>query len=187
MPQKKLVRAIGIDDGHFRSRIDSTTLLVGVIMRGNSLVEGIISTSVKVDGLDSTEKILSLIEKTKFKEQIRAVFLSGVNFAGFNIADIKKITKKLKVPVIVVFRREPRMQKIFKALQRFKDKKKRIKLFKNAGQIHYSGKIFFQCTCSKKEALELIKCFTSTSKLPEPIRIAHLIASGITLGESTKP
>jgi len=35
-----------------------------------------------------------------------------------------------------------------------------------------------------RDVEKIIKCFSVHSDLPEPIRTAHLIASGVTLGES---
>jgi len=185
---KKNIRAIGIDDGFFNPNKSTSTIIVGVIMRSNNLVEGILTKKIKVDSLDSTKKIIELIKKSRFKDQIKCVFLSGLNFAGFNIVDIQLLYKKLNIPIIVILRKKPRFNKIEKALNSFKDKKKRLSLIKKAGNIYSNKLIFFQFIgCTERQALNLIKNFTFISKLPEPVRLAHLIASGITLGQSTKP
>ena len=185
---KALARVIGIDDGFFKPRTKMKTYIVGVVFRVDNRIEGIISEKIKVDALDSTEKIISMISKSKFKPQIKVVLLGGVNFAGFNIIDAEKLYKKLRIPIIIVFRKKPRMEKIRNALKSFKDFDKRIALIKKAGEIHRANNFFFQCHgIEQKEAQVILKKCSYHSNLPEPIRLAHLIASGITLGESTRP
>ena len=184
---KEQFRVLGIDDGHFEPRKGST-ILVGVLFRVDNRIEGIASTKVKVDSLDSTSKIISMIKNGKYHSQIACIILGGVNFAGFNIADIQKINYELNIPVIVVSRRKPRMEKIKKALLNFKDSKKRLKLIENAGKIHKFENIHFQTAgISLKQAQVILKKCSHHSNLPEPVRLAHLIASGVTLGESTRP
>jgi len=70
-----------------------------------------------------------------------------------------------------------------------------IKMIENAGQVHEvqvtnhtlskPKKIFFQCSgISVEEAQELIQLTSINGIVPEPIRISHLIGSGLFFGES---
>ncbi len=190
MPEqvKKNARAIGIDDGSFIPESKGSTLLVGVLLRADNRLEGVMSTSIKVDSLDSTEKVLKMLKKSRFTSQASFILLDGVNFAGFNFIDLQALHSELGIPVIAVLRGKPSLEKISLALQRFKDKKKRLALIESAGAIHRAEKIFFQCKgISPSKARSAISRFTLHSNLPEPVRLAHLIASGLTLGESTTP
>ncbi|MCX8190081.1 MAG: DUF99 family protein [Candidatus Diapherotrites archaeon] len=187
---EKNIRAIGIDDGFFKQKQTRSTRIVAVLMRVDSRIEGILFSDAAVDGLDSTQKIVEMLSsnRRKFIGQAKAIFLSGINFAGFNIVDTNELYSVLKVPIIVVFRKRPRMQKIAGALKHFNDFEIRAQLIKNAGRIYKAEKIFFQCKGIKpKEASTLIKLFSLHSNLPEPVRIAHLVASASTLGRSTSP
>ncbi|MEM4598284.1 MAG: DUF99 family protein [Candidatus Diapherotrites archaeon] len=187
---EKNIRAIGIDDGFFKPRQSGNTKIVAVLMRADSRIEGILFSDVTVDGLDSTQRIIEMLcsNRPKFIGQAKAIFLSGVNFAGFNIVDIDGLYSVLKTPIIVVFRKKPRMQKIREALKCFTDSSKRMGLIKKAGRIYRTDKIFFQCKGIKpKHAKAFIKIFSLHSNLPEPVRVAHLIASASTLGRSTSP
>lgn len=185
---QKILTAIGFDDGFFVPRKSRKTILVGVVFRSNNQLDGIVSDSISVDGFNSSEKIISLTKNSRFKENISVIFLDGINFAGFNIADVEKLHKKLRIPIIIVFRKKPRMKKIHKAISKLTFSKKRALLLKKAGEIHSSARIHFQCIgISAEEAEKVIKKFSYYSNLPEPIRLAHLIASGITRGESTAP
>ncbi len=185
---KKKARAIGIDDGSFVPKKPGKALIVGVLLRADGRIEGILSTSVKVDGLDSTQKITRMLKKSRFCEQASFVFLDGINFAGFNFIDIKKLNAEIKVPVIAVMRKKPLLQKIKRALSRFNDKEKRFSLIEKAGSVHKAPALYFQCSgLNADNARKAIKLFSLHSNLPEPVRLAHLIASGVSLGESTNP
>ena len=61
----------------------------------------------------------------------------------------------------------------------------KIKLLEKAGSVVPVGKIYVQLTgISIERAKEILKISCTRSNIPEAVRIAHLIASGITYGES---
>jgi len=187
---KKNIRAIGVDDGYFKPRTIGRTKIVAVLQRVDGRIEGILCSDVEIDGFDSTSQIVKMLKdnQEKFLGQAEVIFLGGVNFAGFNIADVKTLHAELALPIIIVFRKMPRMKKIFKALEKFPDASKRKELLKNAGRIYKADRICFQCVGLRPyEARGLIKRFSIHSNLPEPVRIAHIVASAVTLGRSTAP
>lgn len=185
---KPFARTIAFDDGFFRPQKKGKALLVGVLSRLDNRIEGIVSTTINVDGFDSTKKILKLIKETRFGEQAQFILLSGLNFAGFNMVDATQLFKKTKKPVIIIFRKKPNMKKFFLAIKKTKRAMKRWQLVLNAGKICKSNNIHFQAIgICKRDAAQLIKRLCVNSNLPEPIRLAHLIASGLSLGESTRP
>ncbi len=185
---KPFLRVLGIDDGFFKPKTKTQTLLIGVIYRFGHTVEGILSSKIKVDGFDSAKKIIEMAKKTKFSSQVSFVLLSGINFAGFNIADVKKIFEETKIPIIIVFRRKPKIEKFANALKNVSCFKRRWALIEQAGEIHSFKKIFFQFYgCREQDAKTVLQKTILHSNMPEPVRLAHLIASGVTIGESTRP
>lgn len=185
---KPLMRTIAFDDGFFKPRKKGNALLVGILSRLDNRIEGILSTTITVDGFDSTKKILKLVRQTRFGEQAQFILLSGLNFAGFNTVDVQLLFRKTKKPVLIIFRKKPDMKKFFLAIKKTKCAMKRWQLVLNAGRIYSAGKIYFQAAgMPEKSAAQIIKRLCVNSNLPEPIRIAHLVASGISLGESTRP
>ena len=181
---KKEIRVIGIDDSPFNKFKDRKVLVVGVVMRGGSWIDGILSTKVAVDGNDSTKRIAETINKCKFKPQLQCIFLDGIAVAGFNVIDVKELNKKDKLPVIVVIRKNPDIAKIKKTLIKIK-KKNKIKLLEKAGKVIHLNDIFVQLIgIDLEHAKKVLKVVCTRSLLPEPIRLAHLIASGVVLGES---
>jgi uncharacterized protein len=182
---KKEIRVIGIDDSPFNKFKKGKVLVVGTIYRGGLYLDGVLSTKVKVDGDDATKKIIEMINKCKFKPQLQCIFLDGIAVAGFNIIDVKELSKKTKLPVIVIIRRKPNIENIKKTLIRI-NKKNKIKLIEKAGSVIPIGEIYVQITGTGVEnAKEILKIVCTRSLIPEPIRIAHLIAAGITKGESS--
>ncbi|MDP3765370.1 MAG: DUF99 family protein [Nanoarchaeota archaeon] len=181
---KKEIRVVGIDDAPFDKFNDSKVLVVGVVMRGGSWIDGILSAKVNVDGNDSTKKIIEMINKCKFKPQLQCIFLDGIAVGGFNVIDVKELSKKTSLPVIVVIRRMPDIATIKKILIKIK-KQQKIKLIEKAGDVVKIDNIYAQLTgIDFENARKVLKVTCTRSLIPEPIRLAHLIASGVTVGES---
>jgi len=185
---KGLLRVLAVDDGYFKPGKKGKALLVGVLSRVDGRIEGIVSTKLEVDGLDSSKQIAKMIKKSKFSSQVNFLILDGVNFAGFNIVDMPFLHKELGIPIISIIRKRPRMEKIEAALSNFEDGKKRLALIASAGKIHKAGNIFFQFAGSDRKTVKTVLVKTTKyGNLPEPLRLAHLIASGVSIGESTRP
>lgn len=181
---KKEIRVIGIDDSPFNKFKDKRVLIVGVVMRGGLFVDGILSTKAYVDGSNGTDKIIKMINKCKFKPQLQCIFLNGIAVAGFNVIDVQKLNKKTKIPVVVVIRTNPDIEKIKNTLIKIKQKNK-IKLIEKAGEVIRIDYIFVQLTgIDLGKAKKILKIVCTRSLIPEPLRLAHIIAAGIVVGES---
>ena len=181
---KKEIRVLGIDDGPFDKFNDKEVIVIGTVYRGGSFIDGVLSTKVTVDGDDSTEKLVEMINNCKFRPQLQAIILDGIAVGGFNVIDVSNLNKKTGIPVIVVMRDYPDFKKIEKALTKLNHEEK-IKLLKKAGKVYQLGEIFVQAIgLSLKQVEEIIDITCTHSLVPEPLRVAHLIASGVVDGES---
>ena len=185
---KNEIRILGIDDAPFTEKQEEC-FVVAVVFRGGSFMDGLLSCKVKVDGDDSTTKLTELINKSKHKDQLKVIMLDGIALAGFNVVDINELSKKTRLPVIAVMRYFPDLEDIEKALQRVKNGEKKFELIRKAGKIYEveirGKKIFIQpAGISAEEASRIVKLSSTRSLQPEPLRVAHLIASGIVKGES---
>ena len=100
----------------------------------------------------------------------------------------KKIFEKTGIPIIVIMRKFPNFEKIKKALLRFDDHEKRWNSILDAGKvfkIENKEPIYIQINgIDFVDAKEIVSLSTTRSAIPEPIRVAHLIASGVETGES---
>ncbi len=185
---KTKIRALGIDDAPFKFT-DKYVLIVGNIVRAPNYLEGIISTHVEVDGIDATKKIYDMINDSRFGEQVKVIFTDGTAVAGFNMLDLRVLFEKTGIPVISVSRDKPDIKAIKNALMKHFDRwEPRLEVL-NKGEIHEVKTehlpIYIQCEgIDLDEAKRFLKLFTIRGRLPEPIRISHIVASGIVRGES---
>lgn len=181
---KNQVRVIGIDDGPFVKGEKGEVIVIGTIYRGGDFMDGLISCYVKQDGDDATEKITDMINKCKFKPQLQAIFVDGIAVAGFNIIDIKKLSKETELPVINIIRNYPDYDKFFKAMEKA-GKEKYKKTIKELDKPVKIKDVHVQyVNISLEEVKEFLRITCTRSHVPEPIRVAHLIASGVVDGES---
>lgn len=186
---KQEIRILGVDDAPFTPHTSDPVMVVGTVFRAGKWFDGVLRTFVQVDGDDATEKIISMVNGSRQKEQLGIIMLDGVTFGGFNVANIPRICRKTGIPVIVVMRKQPNFERIKKALQHFKNWEDRWKSILEAGEIHRVDKegepVYIQiCGMELEDAVEVVKLSSTRSAIPEPIRAAHLIAAGVTTGES---
>ncbi len=186
---KREIRVLGIDDAPFEFGRDENCLIVGVITRGREYMDGVLSCRIKVDGMDATQKFAEMISYSRFRDQIRAVFLDGISYAGFNMVDIEELNRMTGIPIVVVIRKLPNKEEFLEAMKRLNDWKARAKCIETAGEVEElktgKGRIYFQFHgCSKRKAEELIRKSIKRSAVPECLRMAHIIARGIVTGES---
>ena len=185
---KPEIRILGIDDAPFPSHTKNKVMLIGTVFRGGTWLDGVLRTYITGDGEDSTEKIILMVNKTRHKDQIGVIMLDGITFGGFNLANIKEIFEKTGVPVIVIMRKFPNFEKIKRALIRFDDHQRRWNSILDAGKvfkIEDEESIYIQIKgIDLEDAKEIVALSTTRSAIPEPIRVAHLIASGVETGES---
>jgi endonuclease V-like protein UPF0215 family len=184
------MRIVGIDDSPLVSK---DVLIVGAVLRGGSWLDGLLSTHIEKDGTDATERLASMITESRNYGQLRVAMLNGVTFGGFNVADIADLHRRTQMPVIAVTRRLPDLGSIRRALENLPEPELRYQAIHNAGEISEvrtrwrGGPVYFQCKgIEKEDAARLIVETALHSRLPEPVRVAHIIATGIVLGESSR-
>ena len=185
---KSEIRVIGIDDSPFEFN-DKESDIIGVVMRGGEYIECVLKNSVEIDGTDATSACVEMIKKTRHKMQLKVILLDGIALGGFNVVDIEELYDSTKIPVITVTRDVPDFEKIENALKKhFKDWENRLKLIRKRELYEVKtphNPIFIKCVgVTLAQAKEIIKISTIRGVIPEPIRVAHLIASGIKRGES---
>jgi len=184
---KPEIRVLGIDDGGFVPRTKGTVDVVGVVYRGGYWFEGVMRAEITIDGLDATEKIAAMIESSPYYRELRIVVLDGVTFAGFNVVDISKLSRRVELPVISVARKKPDLEEIRSALKNLPDFEIRWRAMENAGKIFEvetrkgENPVYMHIAGILREDAEKIMKKTSTrSLIPEALRVAHIIASGLT-------
>jgi endonuclease V-like protein UPF0215 family len=185
---KHQIRLLGIDDAPFTFH-DKYTPVIGVVMRGGEYLECVLHRTVAIDGTEATAICTQMIQSSRHRTQLKAVLLDGTCLGGFNVVDIQTLNDATDLPVITITRDKPDFIKIKQALQKnFPDWKDRWTTLRHGKMYKITTKhnpIFIKISgLSLEEAKEIINISTIRGVIPEPIRVAHLIASGITRGES---
>ncbi|AAL82166.1 hypothetical protein PFDSM3638_10295 [Pyrococcus furiosus DSM 3638] len=188
---KREIRVIGFDDGTFpHKKRGEKVILVGIVMKGGSDVLGAVSRWITIDGLDVTEAIIDSILSSRFRGDLRVILLKGITYAGFNVVDVNRVFRETGLPLIVVVRKRPDFEAIENALRKhFEDWEKRMELIKAGGKIYelIPGKVYYQAIGIDAEtAAKIIRATSRNSLIPEALRIAHIVASAVMRGESSK-
>lgn len=183
---KPEIRVLGIDDS---ALIDRDIIIIGAFMRGGDQLDGVLCSKVTKDGMDATDNIIRMVLDSKHYGQIRVIMLDGVTYAGFNPVDINRLYDETNIPIIIFMRSCPDFEKIRLALAHLPEKEERWEIIRRAGRIYrVDGKnpVFFQsCGIEKEDAIQIVRMTSTHGNIPEPLRLAHLIATGVVLGEST--
>jgi endonuclease V-like protein UPF0215 family len=183
---KPEIRVLGVDDGAFIPHVEGQVSVIGVVFRGGYWLDGVLHTKIAVDGFDATDRITSMITGSSHYRQLRVIMLNGITFAGFNVVDVKALNAATKLPVITVTREKPDLAEIHKALQNLPRSEERWKTILSAGEPvevstrNAKAKIYVQTAgVSKEDAQKILRLTSTRSNIPEALRVAHLIASGI--------
>ena len=182
---KPEIRVLGIDDGKFIPHTQRKAVVIGVVFRGGRSLDGVMHTTIAIDGLDATEKLTAMINGSPHKNQLRLVMLNGMTFGGFNLVDIRKLYINTGLPVITITQYKTNLDDMHDALKHLSDTELRWQIVLNAGIIHEvtnkGVKLYIGIVgITLKDSLSVLDATSTRSSLPEPLRVAHLIASGIT-------
>jgi len=185
MSLKSEIRLLGVDDAPFTFD-DTSTEVIGCLMRGSRTVEAVLSTTVTVDGTDATDMIAAMLLDSRQHDQTRAILLDGITYGGLNVIDIQDLAGRTGRPVIAITRDAPDYTALEDAIANTEDDSERMDAIERAGTVHrYGDGLFFQCAGTEPgQAQEYIDTALAQGNVPEPVRVAHLIAAGIKTGES---
>ncbi len=176
-----------MDDGAF-VRGDRTAPIAAVVVSVPEHLESAGTSRVTVDGRDGTARIVALLRAVAPPEGLRAVLLDGAVVGGFNVVDLDAVRRATGVPVVAVTRRRPDFPRIRAALLKWfpRSAETRWKMLRRHRlfRIRTGGEpIWAACSgCSQEDAAWLVRRATVRGFWPEPVRLAHLVASAARAG-----
>lgn len=182
---KRRPHLLGVDDGPFEKRQAEPVPIVAVMMEAADLVESVAIASFPVDGDDATGFLAGWLGGLRARVSCQAVLLGGITLAGLGIVDLEALARRLALPVLAVTRRAPQDAKLVAAL-RAAGLGERIPLVLRAPRALQvaDGLFVAQAGGSAEEAARLARASLGKASLPEPLRMAHLVARALVLGES---
>jgi uncharacterized protein len=178
------LRLVGVEDGSFESfKLDQHTILCAVCVAGGR-VEWVRLGRVEVDGREATDVLLGMLEGARFD----VLILGGASFAGFNVIDARRIHGELGAPVIVYSGEEPDSESTLVALRaHFQDWADRWAPIEHLGDVYSvvskarEPPVFYERVgCTREYADEILRASVSLTRTPEPVRVAGIIARGLT-------
>jgi endonuclease V-like protein UPF0215 family len=180
--EKKGLRGLAIAES-FRQNSEKS-ILSGIVMRRDFVIDGFIFGSSTIDGDDATDSILQMYENLK-RPDISYLLISGLIISLYNIVDIKKIHQSLKIPVIgVTYHESGGIENSIK--QHFPTSyDSKIKKYQKLGKrekitLHTSSNIFIRKEgCTTHDVKYLLDELTLHGSFPEPLRVAQLLAKSL--------
>ena len=181
------LRVVGVEDGSFSKEPQGhdaqRALFVCVLFKGK-WINDFQADMITIDGLDATEKLVSMLRRWSFD----AVMLAGVSFAGFNLVDSTVVFEEFNKPVIIISRTKPNNIAVKNALrQHFEDWQVRWGVFEKLGPVWEvvsmpnEPPVYVEVVGAELDwASRLIRAASLCCRVPEPIRVARLVARGLT-------
>jgi hypothetical protein len=179
------VRSLGVDDGPFERDRRGQVLVVGAVYQGGTWFDGLLTTRVQKDGWNATDRLLGALTGSKFLPQLGYLLLGGIAVGGFNLFDLDRLHAGSGLKLLVVMRRLPDLPAMRRAIERLPRARARLRLLEAAGPIRPVGNLFCQLRgMQPEEAAALLRLTCTRAHLPEPLRVAHLVAGGLARGQS---
>ncbi len=177
--------AIGFDDTPFARDHRGDVRIVGTIY-AQTVLHGVVSGKVRRDGRNATTELARLTNDSLFRPHLHLIMLQGVALAGFNVVDGYRLSKLTQLPVLVVARKEPNMERVRHALlEHVAGGARKWRLIEKLGPMEPLRGVYVQrVNISAKDAGVALYHLTQAGNIPEPLRAAHIIAGGIQTGHS---
>ena len=175
---KSGVRVLGIAESFVRGA--SKSVMAGVVMRRDLVIDGASFGFSTIGGTDATDAVMSIIGSLQRKD-INYIMLSGCVISWFNIIDPERICSEINVPVIGV---------TYEASEgladdighHFPGDEERLSAYEKLGTrerfiLKTGYDIYLRSWgIDSKEASYLCDSFTKEGRIPEPLRVAGIIA-----------
>jgi endonuclease V-like protein UPF0215 family len=184
---KRAVRLLGVAES---TPLGATTaILAGVVMRADLIIDGMSWESATISGMDASDAVVALVRRLG-REDLGGVLLHGSVIAGYNVVDLQHIHDATRLPVISVSQ-EPQsnLRGILQA-KFSKDWQSRWRIVEQNGPLQplhlpTGNTVFLQCYGTQADtAGELVKRLTRFGGIPEPLRVARLLARVLTASRS---
>ena len=170
-----------LDDAPF-TKEQSFVPVVGVLVRAPMYVEKVVSSRIARDGTDATD-VLADMAAENIRRTATAILIDGICLGGFNVVDIELLADTTGLPVMSVTEEEPDLASMENALRKhFPDWERRMGLIRRIplSPIKAKDRTLHCCLagCTQTFARELLERTMVQGSVPEPIRLAHVIAGG---------
>jgi endonuclease V-like protein UPF0215 family len=177
--EKKGFRGFAVAES-FKHR-DVSSRLAGVVIRRDLIIDDFVFGKCTIGGNDATDAILKMYHNLA-RDDLNFIAISGLILSMYNIVNIQKIWEEVKLPVIgVTYEDSPGIEDSIK--HHFPDSyhtkiEQYYKIGKRTRIILHTGQELYIRTegCSISESQKLLDALTLQGSVPEPLRVAQLLA-----------
>jgi len=176
---KKGIRALGVAES-FAGR--EKAVICGVSMRKDLRIDGAGFGYTTIGGNDATDSVINLVSGFK-RDDINVILIGGCVISWFNVLSLSRIFSETGIPVICVTYEESDGL-AGHISHHFPGDNERLARYQDLGQripwkIKTGYTLFFRAQgLSDTDAGHICEDFTHDGKIPEPVKIARLIARG---------
>ena len=180
--EKKGLRGLAIAESFKQN--SQKSIFSGIVMRRDFIIDGFVFGNATLEGDDATDAILKMYDDLQ-RPDISYVLISGLIVSMYNIIDIKKLYDSLQIPVIGISYNDS--QGIDDAIKFHfpKSFESKITAYKKLGTrekiiLNTSHEVFVRKEgCTLSDVKNLLNDLTLHGSVPEPIRVAQLLANTI--------
>ena len=181
------LRVLGVAES-YRGRHDEGAVshLAGVVMRRDLRIDGFGTDEATVGGTDATAAVTRLVRSIG-RDDVRLVMLSGAVIAWFNVIDAAAVAAATGCAVVSVTY-EPSLG-LEEAIRRhFPGDTARLEAYRRLGEraevaLSTGATVYLRpFGIDLADASALVDAFTLDGGVPEPLRVARLIARGLRPG-----
>jgi hypothetical protein len=173
------IRALGVAESFRQGQ--KRSVLAGVVMRSDFIIDGIAFGRTAVGGDDATSSIASLFRKFK-RNDVNLIMVSGAILSLYNIVDVDLLSWKTKLPVLCLTYKET--TGIESSIRHHfpEGAEKKLEAYRKLGKrlgvkLHTGHRIYLRAAGMDREAAStILDSFTLQGSIPEPVRVAKLLA-----------
>ncbi|MDK2974657.1 MAG: uncharacterized protein PWP08_1028 [Methanofollis sp.] len=177
---KKGLRVLGVAES-FRGR--DRSVLAGVVMRRDRVIDGVGVGEATVGGMDATEAVIALYRGLR-RRDVNLIMLSGCIVAWYNVIDPAEVHAATGVPVVVAtYEDSEGLEEKIAAL--FPGDDLRVAAYRRLGnrlplRLKNGYTVYIRAVgIDQDTAGRVVDAFTLEGKVPEPLRVARLAARAV--------
>lgn len=177
--EKKGVRVFALAESFRKGRKKS--VLAGVVMRRDLVIDGIAFGGAEIAGDDATESIIAMY-RSLGRSDVNCIMLDGLVISMYNIIDGKRVAAETGLPVVAITFEDSKglkgaIKRHFKRgwqakIAQYEGLGKRERIVLRTGKPLYIRRWDVSC----KGAVAILDAFTLQGAVPEPVKVAKLIA-----------
>lgn len=181
-------RVLGVAES-FRPVLGDKSFLAGVVIRADFLLDGFAVGRCTVGGMDATDSIIEMYRELD-RSDINLLMLGGCIISLFNIVDLGRVASETGVPLLcVTYNPSEGISEVIKS--RFPgDWEERLRVYEsNGAREEYVLKTGYtvhvrRIGISRRSAEVVLNRMTISGRVPEPIRVARLLARSLLRSEA---